>query len=106
MPNSSGPPSDLDPKESKTVDAILKEIEDLKEAKTNSYHMPKTPALKDLRLELNKRIEDRLAQLLYLIADDPLRKNHLRENLGAVIRDINGLKGKILDGHLKTQLLF
>jgi len=41
-----------------------------------------------------------------LIADDPERKSNLKDHLTTVIGSIHLLEGKVIDGHLKTNLLF
>jgi hypothetical protein len=92
----------------KNVDDILKEISDLKEAKRNSLRLPNTLPTSMLRQEFNNKIEQKLANLLLLIMDDQvaITPQDLKENLKIVIKDINKLQGKVIDGHLKTKLLF
>ena len=89
------------------VDVILKEINDLKEAKKNSLNLPNTPPTSLLKFEFNNKIEQRLAQLLGLIMDDPNQQiDDMKQNLRTVLKDIDQLQGKVIDGHLKTKLLF
>lgn len=144
----------------KSVDLILTEIEELKEAKKNSLNMVDTQIMMKLIAEINNKIEKRLALLLNLILEadngntakiesskkteteengasfiskspnvsvsaNPYEdcniiedeaelkrlknrekmKTDLRVNLKNVVKDIDKLQPKYIDGHLKTKLL-
>ena len=91
----------------KNIGVILKEINDLKEAKKNSLNLPNTHPTNLLRREFNNKITQRLAELLGLIMDDPNPLiDDMKKNLKIILKDIDKLQGKVIDGHLKTKLLF
>ena len=144
----------------KSVDLILNEIEELKEAKRNSLNMVDAQIMMKLIAEINSKIEKRLTLLLNLILEadnenaakiDSSKKTETEENLASfiskspkisisfnpfddcnivedetelkrlktrdkmktdlrvnlknVVKDIDKLQPKYIDGHLKTKLL-
>ena len=151
---------EADEKGRKSVDLILNEIEELKEAKRNSLNMVDAQIMMKLIAEINNKIEKRLTKLLNLIVEadnenivkmnssqkteteknlgsfiskspkvsisvNPFdefniiedetelkrlktrekMKTDLRVNLKNVVKDIDKLQPKYIDGHLKTKLL-
>ena len=104
---------DLKPQMNKT-DKILKEIIDIKEAKENTKQLPKANTVSKLQKRLNAKLEENLIKLLLLILDK--NENEINEikdkpevvkdQIKLLIKNVDKLKGQIIDGHAKPKLLY
>lgn len=96
------------------TDKILKEIAEIKEAKENTRELPKTVSVTHLQKKLNEKLEGcLLALLLRILERDALEgkdgksnQDFMKEQLKGLIKNIERLKGQMVDGHQKPKLLF
>lgn len=84
-----------------SADQILEEIKTIKQARKNLNASGDSS-----KEELRGKLEKKLVQLLFIIMEDMPMTQDINENIKSVIRDVDKLKGKVVDGHLKTRLLF
>ena len=84
-------------------DQILEDIRKLKEIRRESLL---TSNGNYTREETKIKLEKKLTQLLYLIMEESPTSSDINENIKIVIRDVDKLKGRTIEGHLKTRLLF
>ena len=84
-------------------DQILEDIRKLKEIRRESLL---TSNGNYTREEAKIKLEKKLTQLLYLIMEESPTSSDINENIKIVIRDVDKLKGRTIEGHLKTRLLF
>ena len=107
LPSSRKPsPRGISESQRSTVDEILESIRSLKETKRELGNLPESPSVVQLREDLRVKMEKKLSQLLLHIMEDPSASTDINRNLKTVLRDIDKLKGKVVEGHLKTRLLF
>lgn len=96
------------------TDLILKEIKDINEAKENTKQLPKAITVVKLLKQLNSKLEENLIRLFLII----LGKNQneiefikdkpeiVKEHIKILLKNIEKLKGKMIDGHPKPKLLY
>ena len=96
------------------TDKILKEISEIKEAKENTRELPKTVSVTHLQKKLNEKLEGCLLALLMRISEKEMlegkegksNQEFMKEQLKGMIKNIDRLKGQMVDGHQKPKLLF
>lgn len=96
------------------TDTILKEIVDIKEAKENTKQLPKADTVNKLQKRLNVKLEENLIKLLMIVLD---KNEHefedikdkpevVKDQIKQLLKNIDKLKGQIIDGHPKEKLLY
>lgn len=88
------------------VDQILEDIRVLKDSRKEALQLPNANSVMQVLEEIQNKMEKKLRQLLFMIMEEQPIGSDINENLKMVIKDVNKLKGKMLEGHLKTKLLF
>lgn len=96
------------------TDKILKEITEIKEGKENTRELPKTVSVTQLQKKLNEKLEGCLLSLLMRILEKDgmegkegkSNQEFMKEQLKGMIKNIDRLKGQMVDGHQKPKLLF
>jgi len=89
---------------------LLKQIEEIKTTKEKFSKLTKEEDAIKLKKELNKKLEDKLNDLLYLILEEDSKgqdPSTMKDGLKKLLRNVDSLHGKkTSDGHLKSKLLF
>ena len=96
------------------TDTILKEIVDIKEAKENTKQLPKADTVNKLQKRLNVKLEENLIKLLMIVLDKNENEFEdikdkpevVKDQIKQLLKNIDKLKGQIIDGHPKEKLLY
>ena len=96
------------------TDTNLKEIVDIKEAKENTKQLPKADTVNKLQKRLNVKLEENLIKLLMIVLDKNENEFEdikdkpevVKDQIKQLLKNIDKLKGQIIDGHPKEKLLY
>ena len=86
-----------------TADQLLEDIALIKESRKN---LPANTDLGELKNDLLRKLEKKLEQLLFIVMEDMPMHEDINANIRTVVQNVDQLKGKMVDGHLKTRLLY
>ncbi len=84
---------------------IIKWIEQIKKVKSGYDRLTVTPALDNLNVNLDLKLEDHLTKLLYIISDDTRKEKTLKENIDILVLNAHRLERKWYGPYRKNDLL-